>query len=301
MSLIKNSFILKLSFVLLLTGCFGKNVKPKEFSYLAQVADSTNLNENLIKALDLHNYKEAERLINDGANSNLLYDNVSLLYFFIQNKNTDLALLVMEKGADVNWINPKNGFSPLSEAIYNDDLLLVKKILEKGIDIRFKDLHGQTYFSQCLVYKRYDCLDILLSYPEFEENIKKSDSSWYFLVYCWTKHTPNIIHKIYGNDVTISDDVPILLVAIDENKFDAVKFFIDMGIDKNKKYYDERSGTYITPLEKAYQMEYFLLHSPSLEFQYSEGDDEILEIRSIIKLLSPPVSIPLDMADDIIS
>ncbi len=300
MSLIKNSFILKLSFVLLLTGCFGKNVKPKEFSYLTKEDCYANLGENLVKALDLHDYKEAERLINEGANPNLIYDNVSLMYFFIQNKKSDLALLVMEKGADINWINPKNVFSLLSEAIYSDDLLLVKKISEKGIDIGFKDLHGQTYFSQCLAYKRYDCLDILLSYPEFEENIRKSDSSWYFLVYYWTKNTPNIIHRIYGNDVAISDDVPVLLVAIDENKFDAVKFFIDMGIDKNKKYYDERSGTYITPLQKAYQMEHFLLHFPSLEFRYSEDDDEILEIRSIIKLLSP-LSIPLDMSDDIIS
>lgn len=302
MNLIKIKSLLILPFLFSFIGCNGKNLEIKESNLSEQTVIHKDFNELLKEALESSDYETVGSLIDEGADENFVYKEESLLYYFMHINRTDIALKLIEKGADVNWINPKNGRTPLAYAIYMDNLELVRKILTKEIDIGYKDFNRQTYFSECLAYKRYDCLDMLLSYSGMLENIRESYESWYYLIYSWTEKTPEIIHRIYGNDIVISDDIPVLMISIDENNPEAVKFFIDLGIDSNKKYYDERSDKFITPLEKAYQTEHFLLHIPSLDFRYSENDKEVNDIKSIIELLRESVIIvPSTISGDIVS
>lgn len=292
MSLIKR-FSSILFTIIFFSGCFCKTegVMKEPFS-------QANMEEFLENALNSNDYDLVGSLIDAGADVNFVYKGESLLYFFSKMKKTELAIKAIEKGADVNWISPEDNETSLCWAIYNNDLKLVDKLLEMDIDNDYKDSHGQSYFAKCLFLERYECLDILLSHSQMKNNIMNSDSSWYFLIYYWKERTPSIIHKIYGNNIVIPDEIPVLITAIDENNLDAVKFFIDLGIDKNKTYYDERTREYITPLEKAYQMEFFLHHSPSSDFKYSEDDPVILSIRTIIELLSNSMIISPETGDN---
>ena len=84
----------------------------------------------------------------------------------------------------------------------------------------------------------------------------------------------------------IPDDVAVLFTCIEEHNIDALNFFLDKSVDKNKKYFDETSDSYITPLTKALNEKYSLTHYLGSDSVLTDNDLEVKKIDVIIHRLN---------------
>ena len=254
-----------------------KDSKEPEYSVF-------ELNEMVIKALDEKDYEVAEEILDKGADPNLVYQNRSLLYICSKYTLTRLGLKAIDKGADVNWISDEK-ITPLSFCITKDNLELGKAIIENNLDYTYKDEHRHNYFAICLFEEKYDFVDLLLSNSAIYDTIKNDYMNFYPLIYYWTSKTPELITRIYGENFTVPDEVPVLLISIGMRNYDAVKYFIDKGVDKNKEYYFEDDEEYVTPLSRAKSLKFRLTHYLGSDTRYTEEDDVVKTVNAIIQLL----------------
>ena len=91
-----------------------------------------------------HQYdKVIKTLICNGADPDTCTEAGSVLHYAIVHKNVELALLLLDKGADIN-IPDKNKKSPLHIAVENGDNAMVEFLLENSADINFQDFRGDS-------------------------------------------------------------------------------------------------------------------------------------------------------------
>ena len=101
----------------------------------------------MINAIERGNYKLVQRIINKGNDVNRRYvfkdnrENIYLypLLFALEEKQNDIARLLVESGANVNIRDEPQKTTPLMKAVDNEDVVMVKYLLEKGAhaDIAF--------------------------------------------------------------------------------------------------------------------------------------------------------------------
>lgn len=109
--------------------------------------DFTYKNGTLLhQAILENNFEAVNYLLNVGANANSLYDNCyTPLILAIDNRQFDIARLLIEKDADVNL---KDGFhnSPLSKAIlrYNGDNDILESLISRGANPNQELVNGYT-------------------------------------------------------------------------------------------------------------------------------------------------------------
>jgi hypothetical protein len=70
----------------------------------------------------------------------------SLLVLAAGHSNWDIVFLLLEFGADINSVDHEHR-SPLHYAVLEEDIQIVKKLLEKGVDKRLSDSRGDTALS----------------------------------------------------------------------------------------------------------------------------------------------------------
>jgi ankyrin repeat protein len=95
--------------------------------------------------------ERARLLLDAGANPNVLTSSrITLLDGAIRQGKLPLATLLIERGADVNFISPDTESSPLLDAVklqsvrQSDKVQIVKLLLTKGADVNFQDHYGHT-------------------------------------------------------------------------------------------------------------------------------------------------------------
>lgn len=59
-------------------------------------------------------------------------------------KNIQIVEMLIDYGLDVNAIGPKNGYTPLHDAVWGNNPAAAKLLLEKGADPTIKNKEGQT-------------------------------------------------------------------------------------------------------------------------------------------------------------
>ena len=59
-------------------------------------------------------------------------------------KNTNIVVLLIKAGYDVNAVGPRNGYTPLHDAVWADNLPALKILVENGGDLTIKGLDGNT-------------------------------------------------------------------------------------------------------------------------------------------------------------
>ena len=113
------------------------------FSTIAQ-----DKSEQLYEAVTKNNKDKVENLITKGADVNYVKEagpwmKVSVLITAVNNQNIDIAKLLLDNKADVNW---KDGFktSAILYAANTGSIEMVKLLLEKGADINDNDGQGNT-------------------------------------------------------------------------------------------------------------------------------------------------------------
>ena len=89
-----------------------------------------------------------EHLIQKGADINYgnKSDGLTSLHYSISCGSVDVAILLIEKGANVNALT-NDGTSPLILAAKNDSVFIAKFLLERGADVDWRDFHKKNAMS----------------------------------------------------------------------------------------------------------------------------------------------------------
>lgn len=108
-------------------------------------AETENINTRLTKAISQGNINAVQRILKEGAKVNVRGDKgLTPLHAAVLNNQTEIAKLLISKGADVKAVDDTNGNNVLMMAAENNNVELLKIFLKKGININVKNDKGQT-------------------------------------------------------------------------------------------------------------------------------------------------------------
>lgn len=129
--------------------------------------------EQLYEAVTKNNEDKVEELIEKGADVNFVKEagpwmKVSVLITAVNNKNLEIARLLLDNKADVNW---KDGFntSAILYAASSGSIEMVKLLLEHGADINGNDGKGNTVLTAAKESKDKDLISFV------EEKLKEKE------------------------------------------------------------------------------------------------------------------------------
>ena len=269
--------------LLLLFSCNLKNNSHKN--------TTVSLEDQLIIALDNYEYKKACKIIQLGADKNIIYNKQPLLMYAVSKNLTNFSLFLINDNADVNIMDENENNTLLSLAIYNKNFEIEKAIVEKGVNLNYKNKKNDDYISICIIEKDYKFLSYILLNNEIQKLFEKNKEKYlYQFIYNWNLETSDMIDVMYKENFEVFNKVPVLLIGIDN--INVLKFFINKGIDPNKKYFNPDNDEFVTPLEYAYRAEYKYTHYLGTDSKFSDESDEVKNIRKIIKFLKTKTAYP---------
>ena len=76
-------------------------------------------------------------------------------------KNIKIVEMLIDYGLDVNAIGPKNGYTPLHDAVWGNNPAAAKLLLEKGADPTIKNKEGQTPLEKAKSEGKEDLVEVL--------------------------------------------------------------------------------------------------------------------------------------------
>ncbi|NEQ51730.1 MAG: ankyrin repeat domain-containing protein [Leptolyngbya sp. SIO3F4] len=103
----------------------------------------------LIAATLVGNVDEVRSLLEQGTDPNLVYHTNTALTYAARDGFTEIARLLIEHGAEVNWIDGE-GVTPLILASFKDHIDLVQLLLAHGADIAVRDQWNRTALDYAL-------------------------------------------------------------------------------------------------------------------------------------------------------
>lgn len=127
--------------------------------------------DDLYTAIESNNYDDVEDLIEKGVNVNCEYeDEDSPLYEAINSrKKWKIVKLLIDSGANINYINESEGNTPLILSAYDVvDYTLMKLLIKKGANLYHKNNDGLDFYD-----------NLMRTYAESEykyENIKGKEN-----------------------------------------------------------------------------------------------------------------------------
>ncbi len=102
-----------------------------------------------------------ERLLEDGADPNVVHNTNTALTYVARDGLTEVVQLLIDYDADVNWIDGE-GVTPLILASFKDNVEIVQLLLEHGADITIKDQWNRTALDYALRRGEADAIVYLL-------------------------------------------------------------------------------------------------------------------------------------------
>ena len=163
-------------------------------------AEKKTKEEQLIEAVIANDYKECQKLLKKKVNVDSLVEDKSLLCFAIEKNQTEIALLLIDSGADVNWTYTQQNYvyTPFYYAIANENTIIVDGLIKSGVDLNVKARHGLCYFTICVAHKRFKILNYLLASDKFLATLPDNTTIWNTLIWYWSDKTPEIIKIIFN-------------------------------------------------------------------------------------------------------
>ncbi|MEM6254727.1 MAG: ankyrin repeat domain-containing protein [Cyanobacteria bacterium P01_D01_bin.156] len=92
----------------------------------------------LVNATLMGDLETVERLLQNGTDPNLVYNTNTALTYAARDGFTEIAYLLIEYDADVNWIDGE-GVTPLILASFKDHIDIVRLLLAHGADTTIRD------------------------------------------------------------------------------------------------------------------------------------------------------------------
>ena len=112
---------------------------------MASVVCFADANDDLFAAIKAKDINRVRTLLDAGANVNALaknilgIENISPLYYAVNEGDTEIIKLLLDKGADANFNPPIGGGTPLMVAAQRDETEIVRLLLTYGADIKVMD------------------------------------------------------------------------------------------------------------------------------------------------------------------
>ncbi len=180
-------------------------------------------------------------LLDKGANVNAkdAFGNTPI-FLAVEKKDRETIKLLIEKGANVT-IKNNAGETPFTAAARNGDLETIKLLMTKGVSINVKDGKGNTILIEALTRNNEEMVKFLI---ENGANVNVRDM-WMNkqktgLMIAIENYMPLEILELMvskGVDIKAKDEIgnTPLMVAVERNNLEAVKFLLDKGAAVSSK------------------------------------------------------------------
>lgn len=129
----------------------------------------------LIEATLARNLETVSVLLEQGTDPNLVYNTNTALTYAARDGFIDIARLLIDYGADVNWIDGE-GVTPLILAAFKDHIELVQLLLNHGADTTVRDQWNRNALDYAL--RRGDADPIAQLLRQSMENDATSESGF---------------------------------------------------------------------------------------------------------------------------
>ena len=96
------------------------------------------------------------------------------LILAVNSKDIKMVNLLLQKGANVNACNPKNGCSPLMYAARMGEKKILQSLLEFGADPNCRNRHGATAIMEAVNTDDAEIIELLIKYGA-EINMRRRD------------------------------------------------------------------------------------------------------------------------------
>jgi hypothetical protein len=121
--------------------------------------------------INLNKEKNNDNIKNIDINKKLVYDGSTVFHIACRNGNIRFVKFLYNEfeanGLNINAIDNEQT-TPLMEAVYNDNVSVVKFLLEQGVEMYHDDKDGNTAMSFALEKKHERCIKLLEKYEEEE-------------------------------------------------------------------------------------------------------------------------------------
>ena len=84
-------------------------------------------------------------------------------------------------------------------------------------------------------------MEIFFSFEYVRDYFQKNPNTLFSLSCKWSEQSPDYIEMIYGENFTVPENLPVLHWNI--SNFDAVKYFVEKGVDTKHYFYGDYWGT----------------------------------------------------------
>ncbi|MBF7092235.1 ankyrin repeat domain-containing protein [Flavobacterium sp. ALJ2] len=228
---------------LLMYAVFHNKAEVAKF-LLSKKADVNAVNAVGHSALFLacaNNYEEiALLLLENGADVNIGKDNsgMSALQWALAYDLNDLSLKLINKGADLNTFSTETGRSVLMEAFYSDSIksTIAHRIIDLGGDVRFVDpKHQQTPLMWAC--RKNDTTSVKKIIKKGGNVNLESDSGYTALEFAAgnTFQDVALIRYLVSKGAIVNNKNVPLVDAVYSGSIEKVKFLVENGADVNKR------------------------------------------------------------------
>lgn len=273
----KNKTALTLIFIMLLISCKAKKTGEKmyEINEIMLMIDKNDI-ESLKKVIS-SNFNMSETIGEDG---------ITFLDYAIEQNKDEVALFLIENGADVNHVD-QNGKATFSKAIGKISPRLLNAFLEHGLDFTSIVRNNMNYFVYMLYEKDYStALNFIMNKSVYDYFSKENDL-FVYLIYYWNSNwSPKIGNILVSNNYQCDKSLSYFFYAIDEYSLEAIKWLENIGFQIHEMFYDERFNVYYTPLEYANNKLFEMTSYLGKDYVYSQNDEEIIALKKIIQYLT---------------
>lgn len=234
----KKNILIILLCVVIYSSCIGKTVKKEKITKTDN-REKINIAELIIK----QDFSELSNVIEAGLADNYVYNGKPLLYYFVSNNLTDLAITLLSRTKDLSYIDAQLDLPLFTTVIYKKNLILEKAFLQKGVDLTYRDSKrgNASYLNMILGLEdnaeKQFIMEIFCSFDYVRKYFQEEDGTLFAIIWRWSDNSPDYIERIYGKDFKVSNDIPVLHWAI--TNIDALKYFITKGADTKKVFYGQ--------------------------------------------------------------
>jgi ankyrin repeat protein len=208
-----------------------------------------DLNDDLFQAIKNNDLETVTRLLSQGADPNakaqsiIGVDNITPLPFALSNRAPEIAKLLIEKGANVNFRDSLMGTTALIDATMFGQAEIAKLLLDKNADVTVKDAVGYTALIYAAIGGQLELIKLL---TENGANINEaagdgSGSTALHLCSCSAETVDLLITK--GADIHVKDTkgaTPLMAKAA-HCPAEIAKLLINKGADVNAR--DQNGAT----------------------------------------------------------
>jgi ankyrin repeat protein len=225
-------------------------------------------------------------LLENGVNPNILYENQSLLQWAIKLKDIKLIELLINTGADVNFVNP-GGYSVFAYAIssLSDEDLNI--FLENGLNPmgRSKLNNKEVSFLEDLMHeKKSKTVKLLLQNKDVMDEAVNDPRILFALIQRWDSGCQDIADMLVEHGLKLDYELPLLQSAV--GSYHATLWLLDHGVSPVKEYNAPEAADFMkTPLDAAYFGLYMSISSDKEDGAYVENNEDELERKKVIQLL----------------